>query len=164
MLNDSNLKARSKNDNRNSFMYPLTNEMVVVIPTILCAMVMTMLIKLIAVVTFNRKFELYDMLNSNSELVTTKKEAIHSFVDEHKCRRIIGIIVIFIVGAGMCFISLVLCNYYVNSQSGLGFCFVWEILFEYILVAPLAIVIVSFVENSNQESKCVYYTKKLFMF
>ena len=164
MLNDSNLKARSKNDNRNSFMYPLTNEMVVVIPTILCAMVMTALIKLIAVVTFNRKYELYDMLNSNSELVATKKEAIHSFVDEHKCRRIIGIIVIFIVGAGMCFISLVLCNYYVNSQSGLGFCFVWEILFEYILVAPLAIVIVSFVENSNQESKCVYYPKKLFMF
>ena len=164
MLNDSNLKARSKNDNRNSFMYPLTNEMVVVIPTILCAMVMTALIKLIAVVTFNRKSELYDMLNSNSELVTTKKEAIHTFVDEHKCRRIIGIIAIFIVGAGMCFISLVLCNYYVNSQSGLGFCFIWEILFEYILVAPLAIVIVSFVENSNQESKCVYYTKKLFMF
>ena len=164
MLNEKNIENRAKDTNRKSFLYPLTNEYIVIAMSIAVSMVLTLLIKLIAMVTYDTKFSLYDTLTSDKELLDNKKEAIQSFTKQHKVRRIVGSVIIFALGAGMLVVTMILCNYYVQTQIGLGLCFLWAILVEYIVLIPIFILIIGGIEHASPESKCVYYTKRLFMF
>ena len=164
MLNEKNIENRAKDTNRNSFVYPLINEYIVIFMSIAFSMVFTLLIKLIAMVTYSTKFSLYDTLTSDKELLDNKKEAIQSFTKQHKTRRIVGSVVILALGAGMLAVTMILCNYYVQTQVGLGLCFLWTVLVEYIVLIPIFILIIAGIEHASPESKCAYYTKRLFMF
>ena len=164
MLNEKNIENRAKDTNRKSFLYPLTHEYIVIAMSIAFSMVLTLLIKLIAMVTYDTKFSLYDILTSDKELLDNKKEAIQSFTKQHKVRRIVGTVIILALGVGMLVVTMILCNYYVQTQIGLGLCFLWAILVEYIVLIPIFILIIGGIEHASPESKCVYYTKRLFMF
>ena len=164
MLNEKNIENRAKDTNRKSFLYPLTHEYIVIAMSIAFSMVLTLLIKLIAMVTYDTKFSLYDILTSDKELLDNKKEAIQSFTKQHKVRRIVGTVIILALGVGMLVVTMILCNYYVQTQIGLGLCFLWAILAEYIVLIPIFILIIGGIEHASPESKCVYYSKRLFMF
>ena len=62
------------------------------------------------------------------------------------------------------FYCIVFCGVYINSQFGWFFSWLWLLIFDWILLVPLYILLISLFEKILGNGACVYYMKQLFLF
>lgn len=141
-----------------------------IILSILLQIAFTVIIKAIVLVLPSQ----YKNLESKLRNCKMKGEEINNdiivryddFQDEMFIRRLIGGFLMTIIIIFFFYYNVVFCEVYLNTQRNLVFSWVWSLFWEWVIFAPIYIVVISVLENkkSNSKDPVVYYLKRLFFF
>jgi len=164
------IEKRIYDKKRNYFDYPMRKEFHKIILSILLQIAFTVIIKAIVIVSFKQ----YKDLESSFSKYKMKGDEINDdiikrhddFQDEMFIRRLIGGFLMTIIIIFFFYYTVVFCEVYLNTQRNLVFSWVWSLFWEWVIFAPIYIVVISFLENKKANSKdpLVYYLKRLFFF
>ena len=164
------IEKRIYDKKRNYFDYPMRKEFHKIILSILLQIAFTVIIKVIVLVLPSQ----YENLESKLRNCKMKGEEINNdivvrhddFQDEMFIRRLIGGFLMTIIIVFFFYYSVVFCEVYLNTQRNLVFSWVWSLFWEWVIFAPIYIVVISVLENkkSNSKDPVVYYLKRLFFF
>ena len=154
------LNKRIKHSNRDAFIYPLTHDITRIISVIVSSMILTVIMRLIVLVTYKRKED----LATEIKVCQNNTEPIKKFTDEMFVRRLIVQLLMSIITLFVFYFIFAFCNRYPKAQYSWAISFVWSIIFTYVPLSLIYILIVSIVETNNKCNSCVYYAKRVFMF
>ena len=154
------LFERYKHADRDKFVYSIRDEFGKMISAIVCTMVVSLLMRLIIIVTLEKKEEVTRKIKENIEHRNVVKE----FRKDMLLNRCICVFVMMIITAWFFYFSIAWCNRYPKAQHSWGHACAWSIMFNYILFSTVYIVIITAVQMKDTCDKCVYYMKRTFMF
>ena len=156
------LNERIKHSNRDDFIYPVTHDITRIIAVIVSSMILTVIMRLIVLVTYKRKEE----LTNEIKVCQNNNEPIKKFTDEMFVRRLIVQILMLVITLFVFYFTFAFCNRYPKAQYSWAYSTVWSVIFDYVLLSFIYILVVSIVEthHNNKCSSCVYYAKRVFMF
>ena len=164
------IEKRIYDKKRNNFDYPMKKEFHKIILSILLQIALTVIVKAIILVFLNQ----YEDLESKLRKCKMKGKEINNdiilrhdnFQDEMLIRRLIGGFLMAIIIIFFFYYSVVFCEVYIKTQRNLVFSWIWSLFWEWIVFAPIYIVIISVLENKKSSSKdpLVYYLKRFFFF
>ena len=91
---------------------------------------------------------------------------IRHFKKEMFLRRIISYVVMIIIITFFFYYSVTFCGVYIKTQRNWFFSGVWSLFFNWIILAPIYIIIISFLEYKKKDpnNALIYYLKRLFFF
>ena len=165
------IEKRIYDKKRNYFDYPMRKEFHKIILSILLQIAITVIIKIIVLVflkqyeEFERKLRTCKKMENreiNNDIIVRHDE----FQDDMFIRRLIGGFLMTIIIIFFFYYSVVFCEVYLNTQRNLVFSWVWSLFWEWVIFAPIYIVVISFLEHkkANLKDPLVYYLKRLFFF
>ena len=164
------IEKRIYDKKRNYFDYPMRKEFHKILLSILLQIAFTIFIKLIVLVTPKQ----YEALESKLRKCIMKDGEINNdiivrhddFQDELIIRRLIGGSLMTIIIIFFFYYNVVFCEVYLNTQRNLVFSWVWSLFWEWVIFAPIYIVVISFLEHkkANLKDPLIYYLKRLFFF
>ena len=164
------IEKRIYDNKRNYFDYPMRKEFHKIILSILLQIVLTVIIKLIILLSLKQYKDLESDLGKcpkngdeiNKDIIICNDD----FQDKMFIRRLIGGFLMTIIIIFFFYYSIVFCEVYVNTQRNLVFSWVWSLLWEWVVFAPIYIIVISILENkkSNSKDPLIYYLKRLFFF
>jgi hypothetical protein len=125
---ESYIEERIYDKSRNSFAYPLVNEASIIFASIFTTVLFTVLAKLIAMVGLDNKQQ------------STVRDVI--------CLAVCGVLILF-----WWIYSIGFCGMYKNTQTGWLCAGIWALLFNWIIFAPVSVLIVSILESKLGEEK-----------
>ena len=161
------IEKRIYDTKRNYFYYPMKKEFHKIILSILSQITITLIIKAIILVTVKQKKKLNEkIIDCNlKEKENEKKisDIIDQFNNQMASRRYIGITLMTIIIAFFFYYNVLFCEIYINTQENLVFSWVWSLLWEWMILAPIYIILISYLENRKSNS-AVFYLKRLFFF
>ena len=121
------IEKRIYNNSRNSFGYPLVNETSIIFSSVFTTVLITILTKLI-------------ILNIHVKEVDSKNNKIRGCIYCFVCVCLIIIFGVYCIG---------FCGVYKITQYGWFYSFIWSFLFNWIILAPVSIVVVTVIERSQ---------------
>ena len=133
---ESYIEERIYDKSRNSFAYPLVNEASIIFASIFTTVLFTVLAKLIAMVGLDNK----------------QKSTVRDVI----CLAVCGVLILF-----WWIYSIGFCGMYKNTQTGWLCAGIWALLFNWIIFAPVSVLIVSILENKLGKEK-IKVVKQLF--
>jgi hypothetical protein len=151
---------RYKDKDRDKFVYSIRDEFGKMISAIVCTMAVSALMRLIIIVTLEKKKEVEKKIKENIEHINVVKE----FRKDMLLNRCICVFVMMIITAWFFYFSIAWCNRYPKAQHSWGHACAWSIMFNYILFSTVYIVIITAVQMKDSCEKCTYYMKRTFMF
>ena len=168
---ESLIEKRIFDKKRNNFDYPMRKEFHKIILSILCQVVFTILIKLVILVRLRQREDLKNSLIKyklkpheiiNNDIVVR----IEQFQDEMLTRRLIGAAIMVIGIVFFFYYSVAFCGVYIKTQKNWFYSGIWSLFWNWIIFAPIYIVIISFLEfkRENSYDPLVYTLKRLFFF
>lgn len=164
------IEKRIYDKKRNYFDYPMRKEFHKIILSILLQIALTVIIKAIVLVTLKQ----YENLESKFRKCKMKDGEINNdiivrhddFQDEMFIRRLLGGFLMTIIIIFFFYYSVVFCEVYLNTQRNLVFSWVWSLFWEWVIFAPIYIVVISVLERKKASSTdpLVYHLKRFFFF
>ena len=155
------IEKRIFDNNRSSFIYPLSKEIVKMLLSIIFSMAFMLIIRAITLIPRIKKKKLLEYIRSHSYEENKNIIILKNFY----MRRMISCIVMLCASIFFLYYIIVFCSMYKQTQLNWFISGVWCILFEWILLAPLYILIISIVEKKEKcDNMISYYMKQLFMF
>ena len=168
---ESLIEKRIYDKKRNYFDYPMRKEFHKIILSILCQAAITTLIKLLMIVRLYQRNDLKDKLTKcklkgNEEINNDIVVKIEQFQDQMFLRRIIGGAIMLCGVVFFFYYSVAFCGVYIKTQKNWFYSGIWSLFWNWVIFAPIYIVIISLIENSKQDSynPLVYNLKRLFCF
>ena len=165
------IEKRIYDKKRNYFDYPMRKEFHKIILSILCQVAITTLIKLLVIVKLSQRNDLKMnltkcLLKENEEINNDIVAKVEQFQDQMFLRRIIGGAIMLCGVVFFFYYSVAFCGVYINTQKNWFYSGIWSLFWNWIVFAPIYIVIISLLENSKQDSynPLVYNLKRLFCF
>ena len=155
------IEKRIYNNSRNKIYYPLSKEFTKLIYSILLSMLTTFILKLIILITIEQRDRVKNKINTKQE--NKREEGIKEFNKDVRKRRIISIIIIIIISVFLFYYVIAFCSIYSKTQFNWFISGIWCLIFEWIILSPFYIFIISLIQNSNNE-EVTFYMKKLFIF
>ena len=155
--NEKLIEKKIFNENRDSFMYPLLNDYIIIILSVVTSMILTFLIKIINLISFNKKIQIAQCFNKQNEKIKI-------FERSQFKKRIVAEIIIMIFFFIMFICSFGFCYIYYHTQRTWFYAGIWSLIFIWILIAPLFIFILSIFEVISYNEKIIYYMKRLICF
>ena len=141
-----------------------------IILSILLQIAFTVIIKVIVLVSPKQYEDLERKLRNckrkgdeiNNDIVVRYDD----FQNEIFIRRLIGGSLLRMIIIFFFYYTVVFCEVYVNTQRNLVFSWVWSLFWEWVILGPIYIVVISILENkkSNSKDPLIYYLKRLFFF
>ena len=168
---ESLIEKRIYKINRNNFDYPMLIEFHKIILSILCQIALCVIAKLILLVTPRQKDALKENLRKcykqegntiNNEIVVK----IDQFQDDIFWRRIISAAFMTVIIVFFFYYSVAFCGVYIQTQRNWFYSGIWSLFWNWVIFAPIYIVIISFLEFKKNEpdNTTMYYLKRLFFF
>ena len=168
---ESLIEKRIYDKKRNNFDYPMRKEFHKIILSILCQIGLCFIIKLIILVTLRRRNDFKADIKScsidryknlSNELVIK----VEQFQNEMFYRRIISACIMVFIIIFFFYYSVAFCGVYIQTQKNWLFSGIWSLFWNWIIFAPIYIVIISVIENKRQDinDPLIYYMKRLFFF
>ena len=165
------IEKRIYDKKRNNFDYPMRKEFHKIILSILCQIAITGLLKFLLMVFIRQRNNLKISLSKcklkgdepiNNEIVSR----IEQFQDEMLLRRLIAASIMIIIVAFFFFYSVAFCGIYIQTQRNWLFSCLWSLFWNWVVFAPIFIVIISIIEHKkgNSYDPLVYNLKRLFFF
>ena len=165
------IEKRIYDKKRNNFDYPMRKEFHKIILSILCQIAITGLLKFLLMVFIRQRNNLKISLSRcklkgdepiNNEIVSR----IEQFQDEMLLRRLIAASIMIIIVAFFFFYSVAFCGIYIQTQRNWLFSCLWSLFWNWVVFAPIFIVIISIIEHKKRNSydPLVYNLKRLFFF
>ena len=158
-FNETMLEDRIYDKHRDNFGYPMKTEFEKIMASITTCIALTIVVRLITLVTYSQKQQLGQQLQTNK----ATEQVIGEFTKSMIVRRIIAGIFMLALNVFFFYYCIVFCGMYVNAQYGWFYSGIWSLFFNWVIYAPLYILIISAIENSGSDS-CAYYMKRLFVF
>ena len=158
-FNETMLEDRIYDKHRDNFGYPMKTEFEKIMASISTCIALTIIVRLITLVTLSQKEKLTQQLQTNK----AREQVIGEFTKSMLVRRIIAGVFMLALNVFFFYYCIVFCGMYVNAQYGWFYSGIWSLFFNWVAYAPLYILIISVIESSGNES-CAYYMKRLFVF
>ena len=155
------IEKRITNNNRNKIYYPISNEIIKILLSILFTIVCNFIIKLIILITLEQNNQFKNNIKINGE--ENRKKAIKEFNKNIFIRRLISKIVMGIIIIFFFYYCTAFCGIYRKTQLNWLIGGIWSLLFEWIILTPLYILLISLIEKLKVENVS-YYMKNLFIF
>ena len=171
---ESLIEKRIYNKKRDHFDYPMRKEFHKILFSILCQVGLCIIVKLILLVTEKRKNDFKYALTKcsikddryiDNEIVIKVQE----FQDDMFLRRIISSVIMVIIIAFFFYYSVAFCAVYIQTQRNWFFSGIWSLFFNWVVWAPLYIIIITALEfnkykNKDYDNSMIYHMKRLFFF
>ena len=155
------IEKRIFDNNRSKFIYPLSKEIVKIILSILFSMICMLIIRAISLIPRIKNKKLFEYIHSHSYQENVNNKVLKNFF----IRRMISCFIMLFASIFFLYYIIVFCSMYKQTQLNWFISGFWSILFEWILLVPLYILIISIVEKKGRSQKISsYYMKQLFMF
>ena len=142
-----------------------------IILSILLQIALTALLRFLVIVTLKQRDNLeYSLkcckLHGREEINNEIVARIDQFEDEMLIRRLIGGILMLFIVVFFFYYCVVFCGIYIHTQRNWLFSGIWSLFWNWVIFAPIFILIISFIEYKKADSNAplVYYLKKLFCF
>ena len=158
-FNETMLEDRIYDKHRDNFGYPMKTEFEKIMAAISTCIALTIVVRLITLVTLSMKEKLIQQLQTNK----ATEQVIGEFTKSMLVRRIIAGVFMLALNVFFFYYCVVFCGIYVNAQYGWFYSGIWSLIFNWVAYAPLYILIISAIESSGNET-CAYYMKRLFVF
>ena len=158
-FNETMLEDRIYDKHRDNFGYPMKTEFEKIMAAISTCIALTIVVRLITLVTLSQKEKLTQQLQTNK----ATEQVIGEFTKSMLVRRIIAGVFMLALNVFFFYYCIVFCGMYVNAQYGWFYSGIWSLIFNWVAYAPLYILIISVIESSGKDS-CAYYMKRLFVF
>ena len=165
------IEKRIYDKKRNYFDYPMRKEFHKIILSILCQIALTFLLKFVVLVYLKQRDNLEASLKNcklkgreeiNNEIVAR----IDQFESEMLMRRLIGGFIMLVIATFFFYYTVVFCGIYIHTQKNWIYGCVWSLFWNWVVFAPIYIVVISVLEHKKQDSNnpLVYNLKRLFFF
>ena len=166
------IEKRIFNNQRNSFIYPMKNEYIKIILSILCQIILTLIMKIVMTATNKKRNDL--IKNINSTIIKNKDndkeqerdifKEVYIFEKSMNCIRFIGGLFMLVIIAFFFYYSTGFCSIYVNTQTNWIYSGIWSIIINWVVLAPLYILIISFLDKAKKgiNNSSLYNIKRLF--
>ena len=152
---------------RDNFAYPMRKEFGKIILTILCQIVLCVLIKLLIMVKYdsviemksridkviNKKSEDFAFEDKCSSIYNILIERANLFEKDHKIRRLIGGFLMLFIIVFFFYYSVVFCGIYIKTQWCWLYSSLWTLIWNYLILSPIYIGIISVIEHNKMEDK-----------
>ena len=171
LYNENLIEKRIYDKNRNYFYYPLIKEYLKIILSILCQAVITIIIKSFL---FARLSQRNDLKMNLSKCCLKDNEIINKdiivkveqFQNQTISRRIVGGVIMLCGILFFFYYSVAFCEVYIKTQKNWLYSGIWSLLCNWNILAPIYIVLISFIERIKQDSysPLVYNLKRTFCF
>ena len=159
---ESMLEDRVYDKHRDNFGYPMKSEFDKIISSIVTSLALTVIVRAIALVTFANKEELVNAIRSCKER-KDRDDIIDKFNKKMLIRRIIAGVFMLALNVFFFYYCVVFCGIYTNAQYGWLYSGIWSLFWNWVVFAPVYLLIISAVESSGAKV-CAYYMKQLFVF
>ena len=157
---ESKIKFRIIREYRNSFIYPMKHEFDKILLSLFTTMVCCLIVRLVVFVSKDKIYQLnIDKKDENED----KNEIKYEIENEIINKRLIAMSIMLTLILFFFYYCIVFCAMYKNTQTSLMYSGIWTLLIVWIVLAPIFIAIISFIEfKINRE--IAYYLKRLFLF
>ena len=155
--NEKLVEKKIFNKYKDGLLYPLLNDYIIIIESIIASMILTFLMKLINLTSFKKK-------NKIAQCFNIQNEALKHFEKVQFKKRIVAEIIMIIISFLMFICSLGFCYIYFNTQRTWFYAGIWSLFFIWILLAPFFIFLLSIFESISYNEKIIYYMKRLLCF
>lgn len=162
---ESSIEKRIFDEKRDKFDYPMKREFGKIILSILLEIAFAAVFRFILLINLKQRRIMkgrFDNCSNQKELLVIAK----SFDDSNFIKRLIVGIVMMGWTLFLWIYTIGFCGFYVNTQRNLLYGWIWSLFWNWIIFAPIYIVVVSVLESMKRNANCpvVYYMKKLFIF
>ena len=165
------IEKRIYDKKRNNFDYPMRKEFHKIILSILCQVALCVLIKLLMMVWLEQRNDLKMgltkcTLKPHEEIDNNVVYRVDLFQNDMLLRRLIGGGIMLLIVTFFFYYSVVFCGIYIKTQSNWFYSGIWSLFWNWVIFAPIYIVIISFIEHKKENSydPLVYNLKRLFCF
>ena len=165
------IEKRIYDKKRNNFDYPMRKEFHKIILSILCQVALCVLIKLLMMVWLEQRNDLKMgltkcTLKPHEEINNNVVYRVDLFQNDMLLRRLIGGGIMLLIVTFFFYYSVVFCGIYIKTQSNWFYSGIWSLFWNWVIFAPIYIVIISFIEHKKENSydPLVYNLKRLFCF
>ena len=165
------IEKRIYDKKRNKFYYPMRNEFLKIILSILFQAVLNFLIKSLVIVSLKKRKNLEADLKqckriSKDEIDDDVLVRINSFEKEMPTRRVFAGLFMLIIILFFFYYSIVFWGIYIKTQRIWVYGGIWSLLWNWFIISPIFIILISYIEYKKEDSysSCVYYLKTLFCF
>ena len=165
------IEKRIYDKKRNYFDYPMRKEFHKIILSILCQIALTALLKFVVLVSLKQRDNLEASLKQcklkgRDEINTEIIARIGQFESEMLMRRLIGGSIMLVIATFFFYYTVVFCGIYIHTQRNWIYGCVWSLFWNWVIFAPIYIVVISVLEHKKQDSNnpLVYNLKRLFFF
>ena len=153
-FSEEKIEKRIYDNKRDYFVYPFVKEFDRIFVSILTSIVFTVLLKVMNLITYERK-------ESLSKLY---KDDIPDDIDKEKGKlRFISYIIMTFFWAFFWYYCTIFCSMYVNAQYDWLYSSIWSLMLIYFLFSPVYILVISILDFSGFEVT-TFYMKRLFIF
>lgn len=161
-FNETMIEDRIYDKHRANFGYPMKTEFEKIMSAIATSIALTIIVRAINLVTIDSRNKLSnDILAAKSN--EEKEKVINDFSNSMLVRRIISGVFMLALNVFFFYYVVVFCGIYVNTQYGWFYSGLWALFFNWVVYAPLYVLIISLVEMKGGNN-CAYYMKQLFVF
>ena len=161
-FNETMIEDRIYDKHRDNFGYPMKTEFEKIMSAIATSIALTFIVRAINLVTIDSKNKLSsDIMSAKSN--EEKERVISEFSSGMFVRRIISGVFMLALNVFFFYYVVVFCGIYVNTQYGWFYSGLWALFFNWVIYAPIYVLIISLVEMKGGNN-CVYYMKQLFVF
>jgi hypothetical protein len=168
---ESLIEKRIFDKKRNNFDYPMRKEFHKIILSILCQIALSVIFKIILLVTLKQRNHLKESLSDSSlkkheTINNVISEKVRLFQEEMFLRRIISSSLMVVIIVFFFYYSVAFCGVYIQTQRNWFFSGIWSLFWNWVIFAPIYIIVISIIEHKKQDlnDSTVYYMKRLFFF
>ena len=169
-FNESLIEKRIYNNNRNNFAYPMKEEAGVCFAAIFTTVLFTVFARFIVLSTVKTRRNLIHKYIDKQKITLDKVQdntggnfAVNEYKKEREIRKGIACLIMGVLMLFFWVYCIGFCGMYTKAQFGWFYLCIWALLFDWVLFAPVWIVVISILETTI-DNNVVYYLKKLFLF
>ncbi|MCQ2819559.1 MAG: hypothetical protein MJ252_20035, partial [archaeon] len=154
------IEDRIEDKQRDNFIYPMKTEFERIMAAIAFCCGVTLVMRFVNLTTFSTKNYLNENFTNFEDFGPTYEVYYYAMLP----RRIIAGLLMLGLNIFMYFYVVVFCGVYINTQFGWFYSGCWALMWDWIIYAPLLIVIISAMEAIGVADAYLHYVKAFFIF
>ena len=156
------IEKRIKDINRNKFIYPLIQETPKIILSLTLSIIVMLVLRIINLIPRSKNEKLLELINSNNNIENIQEQK-NTILKPFFIRRFISCLIMLIFTVFLFSYIIVFCSMYKHTQINWLYSGLWCLSFEWIVLTPLYILIISILEKKGKkETQSYYYIRQLF--
>lgn len=134
-----------------------------IIYSILVTIALNIVLRLITLVTISDVNQLHKAID-DAKTEADKTQQCKSFIKSSLPKLIIAGVLMLTLMIFFFYYAIMFCGIYVNTQDIWFYSGMWSLFMDWVIFAPVYIIILSVIEKTACSGACIFYAKQLFIF